>query len=72
MKFVLHLVPSLKLIDRGGQQINLIDIGSGWRPLTLAVPVFRIGGPNGPDRLDRLLGPVQSRTFAGLGRPVCW
>ncbi|OAA60182.1 Ankyrin repeat-containing domain protein [Akanthomyces lecanii RCEF 1005] len=28
---------ALKLIDRGGQQINLRDIGSGWRPLTLAV-----------------------------------
>ena len=33
-------------------------------------PVFRIGGPNRLDRLDRLRGPVQSSLFGGPGRPV--
>ena len=35
------------------------------------LPVFRIGGPNGLDRLDRLRGPVQSSVFGGPGSPVC-
>ena len=44
---------------------------SGNLETNVSWPVFRIGGPNGLDRLDRLRGPVQSSVFGGPGSPVC-
>ena len=52
---------SMPIMTRGGAQ---------EASLGLLKPVFRIGGPNRLDRLDRLPSTVQSRFFGGPGGPV--
>jgi len=51
----------MPIMTRGGAQ---------EASLGLLKLVFRIGGPNRLDRLDRLPSTVQSRFFGGPGGPV--